>query len=355
VGTDVGSGVGSAQHAVQSARTVESAKATLSFKLQLLQNDARNNGCILLSGAALVKQERRAYNARIVPELPEVETVARGLHAALAGRTITEVKVLWKRSVASPDPAAFARRLVGQTVANVGRRGKWVVMSLNGGDTLLIHLRMSGRLVMEDEACLDARHLRALFLLDDGRRLSFVDQRKFGRLHLTDNPDQVLGTLGPEPLSDELTAERLSEMLKQRRGRIKPLLLNQRFLAGLGNIYANEMLWRARIHPLRPADTLTPAEAQRLHGSIRSVLTAAIASGGTTLDDDTYRQADGRPGEFLGKLVVYGREGRPCPRCGQAIERIKVSQRSTYFCPRCQPPQGKKLKVQGIDSEGNSL
>jgi len=353
VGSDVGSRVSSVQHAVQSARTVESAKATLHFKLQLLHDNVRNNGCILLSSAALVKQEGRAYNARIMPELPEVETVARGLHAALIGRTITEVKVVWKRSVAALDPDAFARRLVGQAIANVGRRGKWVVMSLSGGDTLLLHLRMSGRLIVEEETCLDARHLRALFLLDDGRRLSFVDQRKFGRLHLTDNPDQVLGGLGPEPLSDEFTAERLSEMLKQRRGRIKPLLLNQRFLAGLGNIYTDETLWQARIHPLRPANTLTPAEVQRLHGSIRSVLTAAIASSGTTLDDDNYRQADGQPGEFLGKLVVYGREGHQCPRCGQAIERITVGQRGTHFCPRCQSLQGKKLKVQGIDNEGN--
>ncbi|MBN1977652.1 MAG: bifunctional DNA-formamidopyrimidine glycosylase/DNA-(apurinic or apyrimidinic site) lyase [Anaerolineae bacterium] len=290
-----------------------------------------------------------------MPELPEVETVARGLRATLPGRTITAVKVLWARSVVPLKPNAFARRLAGQTITGVGRRGKWIVMSLSKGDTLLIHLRMSGRLLVEAEDCLDSRHLRAVFLLDDGRRLSFVDQRKFGRLHLTDDPGQVLKALGPEPLSDAFTAERLTETLKRRKGRIKPLLLNQRFLAGLGNIYADESLWRARIHPLRSADTLTPAEVRRLHEAIRAVLAAAIASGGTTLDDEAYRQADGQPGEFLGKLVVYGREGQPCPRCKQIIERIVVGQRGTHFCPSCQPLQEKKLKVRGIDSETNKV
>jgi formamidopyrimidine-DNA glycosylase len=280
-----------------------------------------------------------------MPELPEVETVARGLRTTIPGRTITEVNVLWARSVIPPQPDAFARRLKGQTITDVGRRGKWIVVSLDTSDTLLIHLRMSGRLIVEEEACLDSRHLRVLLFLDDGRRLSFVDQRKFGRLHLTDDPGQVLAPLGPEPLSDAFTPERFAEMLSRRKGRIKPLLLNQRFLAGMGNIYTDEALWRAHIHPLRPANTLSFAEVQRLHEAIRSLLTAAIANGGTTLDDEGYRQADGQPGEFRGKLVVYGREGRPCPRCAKAIERIVVSQRGTHFCPRCQSLQKKKLKV----------
>jgi formamidopyrimidine-DNA glycosylase len=286
-----------------------------------------------------------------MPELPEVETVARGLCATLVDRTITDVKVLWTRSVVPPDPAAFARRLTGQTVVEVGRRGKWVVMTLNNDDTLLVHLRMSGRLMIESEACLDDRHLRVLFLLDDGRRLSFIDQRKFGRMILTDDPTQVLGDLGPEPLSGEFTPERLKEMLKSRRGRIKPLLLDQRFLAGLGNIYTDEALWRAQIHPLRPADTLAPAEVERLHMAIQAVLTTAITSGGTTLEDQVYRQADGQAGEFAGKLAAYGRGDQACPRCGQAIKRIRVSQRGTYFCPKCQPLQEKKFKVLDIDSE----
>jgi formamidopyrimidine-DNA glycosylase len=252
------------------------------------------------------------------------------------------VEVRWPRSVVPPDPAAFSHRLTDQTVTDVGRRGKWVVVALNGGDALLVHLRMSGRLVLESAACLDDRHLRVLLFLDDGRRLRFSDQRKFGRLVLTADPQEVLGDLGPEPLGDDLTPERLGEMLARRRGRIKPLLLNQRFLAGLGNIYVDEALWWAGVHPLRRADTLTPTEVLLLHRAIRSVLQAAIASGGTTLPDRMYQQADGRAGEFAGRLAVYGRAGQPCSRCGATVERIRVGQRGTQFCPRCQPlPEGK--------------
>jgi len=284
-----------------------------------------------------------------MPELPEVETVARGLQVSLVGRTIVGVDVRWARSVMPPDPAAFVRCITGQTVADVGRRGKWVVVALSGGGsakdlcpTLLVHLRMTGQLVLEPADRPDDRHIRVLFFLDDGRCLRFSDVRKFGRLWLVDDPAQVLGGLGPEPLADDFTAARLGEMLARRRGRIKPLLLNQRFLAGLGNIYTDEALWRARVHPLRRADTLIPAEVRRLHRAIRSVLRAAIASGGTTLPDAAYQQPDGRSGEFAGQLAVYGRGKQSCLRCGTTIERIVVSQRGTHFCPRCQPwPEGK--------------
>jgi len=277
-----------------------------------------------------------------MPELPEVETVARGLRASLVGRTITGVEVRWARSIIPSNPTAFARRLTGQTVTGVGRRGKWVVITLSGGDTLLAHLRMTGQLVLGPGEFPDARHVRVLFSLDDGRCLRFSDTRKFGRLHLIDDPADVLGGLGPEPLADDFTAARLREMLARRRGRIKPLLLNQRFLAGLGNIYTDEALWRARIHPLRQANSLTPTDVRRLHRAIRAVLRAAIAAGGTTLPDAAYQQADGRSGEFADRLAVYGRVGQPCPRCGTTIERFRVSQRGTHFCPRCQSlPDGK--------------
>ncbi|MFQ6100460.1 MAG: bifunctional DNA-formamidopyrimidine glycosylase/DNA-(apurinic or apyrimidinic site) lyase [Anaerolineae bacterium] len=296
-----------------------------------------------------------------MPELPEVETVARGLQASLVGCTIVGVEVRWARSVAPPDgstelaevPIAFARRLTGQMVTDVGRRGKWVVVALSGGDTLLIHLRMTGQLVLEPGECPGGRHVRVLLSLDDGRTLRFSDTRKFGRLWLVDDPADVLGDLGPEPLADDFTAARLREMLARRRGRIKPLLLNQRFLAGLGNIYTDEALWRAGIHPLRRADTLTPIEVRRLHRAIQSVLRAAIASGGTTLPDETFQQADGQSGEFTSRLAVYGRSRQPCPRCGTIIERIKVSQRGTYLCPRCQPLPGASFKVGPIDNGEN--
>ncbi len=287
-----------------------------------------------------------------MPELPEVETVARGLQASLVGRTIVGVEVRWARSVISPDPAIFARRLTGQAVTGVGRRGKWLTIALSDGGTLLVHLRMTGRLVLGSGACLDDRHLRLLLFLDDGQRLRFSDTRKFGRVWLLDDPADVLGELGPEPLADDFTAARLREMLARRRGRIKPLLLNQRFLAGLGNIYTDETLWRAGIHPLRRADSLSPAEVRRLHRAIRSVLRAAIASGGTTLPDAAYQRANGRPGGFASRLAVYGRAGQACPRCGMAIERIKVSQRGTHFCPHCQPSTGTNFKVSNEEYAG---
>ena len=286
-----------------------------------------------------------------MPELPEVETVARGLQASLVGRTITRVKVRWARSVIPPDPIAFACQITGQAVVSVARRGKWVVIALSGGGALLVHLRMTGRLVLGEP--LDERHVRVLLSLDDGRSLHFCDQRKFGRLRLVEDPAEALSDLGPEPLADDFTAARLEEMLARRRGRIKPLLLNQRFLVGLGNIYADESLWRASIHPLRLAHTLAPVEVRRLHRAVRAVLRAAIAAGGTTLSDAAYQQVDGRAGEFAVRLAVYGRTGQPCPRCGATLERIRVGQRGTHFCPHCQLLPGENFKKTPIDNGRN--
>ncbi len=277
------------------------------------------------------------YNGGIMPELPEVETVTRKLRSALVGATIVGVTVYWVRSVVPPDPDAFARRVVGERIVGVGRRGKWVRLGLGSGDSLLIHLRMTGQLILREERPADDRHLRVLFGLADGWWICFFDQRKFGRIVLTADPQVVVGDLGPEPLGEDFTAARFEEMLARRRGRIKPLLLNQRFLVGLGNIYTDEALWRAGVHPLRPADSLTPDEVSDLHRAIRAVLGEAIARGGTSLADTAYRQPDGQLGAFGGLLAVYGRAGEACPRCGAEIERIRVGQRGTHVCPRCQP------------------
>jgi len=208
---------------------------------------------------------------------------------------------------------------------------------------LLIHLRMTGQLLLESDDCPVDKYTRVVFSLDSGRpeggeHLRFSDMRKFGRLILTDQPGEVLDELGPEPLGEDFTVERFARMLAGRRGRIKSLLLNQRFLAGLGNIYVNEALCQAHIHPLRSADSLSPAEIEDLHRAIRSVLNAAISEGGTTLSNGNFKQTSGEAGEFASRLVAYDREGEPCECCGAPIERIKVGQRSTYFCPRCQPP-----------------
>jgi formamidopyrimidine-DNA glycosylase len=290
-----------------------------------------------------------------MPELPEVETIARGLHLQLLSRTFTSVEVSWERTVDRPDVPSFCAALTGTKVVDVGRRGKFITMGLSTGQTLLTHLRMTGQLLIQpanyhpeprpesveglaegQPTPNDAPHTRVRFQLDDGRWLLFSDTRKFGRMYLVDDPLEVLGELGPEPLEDEFTPERLAAMLAGRRGRIKPLLLNQNFLAGLGNIYADEALWRARVHPLRGAGTLTPDEVARLHAGIVSVLCEALEEGGTSLRDYQYRQPDGDAGAYQDLLAIYGRAGGDCPRCGATIERLVVGQRGTYICPRCQ-------------------
>lgn len=272
-----------------------------------------------------------------MPELPEVETVARGLRTRLIGRTVTRVIIQWAGSIGAPDPGMFVQRLTGKTVISVDRRGKWILVKVSDGQTLLVHLRMTGQLLLEAIDCAEDEYTRVVLYLDSGERLRFSDMRKFGRLILTDNPSDVLGELGPEPLADEFTVARFERMLSNRRGRIKSLLLNQRFLAGLGNIYVNEALWKAHIHPLRSGDSLSFEEVERLYRAIRSVLRAAIVEGGTTLENGNFKRANGKAGEFASQLLVYDRGGEPCGCCGTPIERITVGQRGTYFCPRCQP------------------
>jgi formamidopyrimidine-DNA glycosylase len=211
-------------------------------------------------------------------------------------------------------------------------------MDLDTGQFLLVHLRMSGKFALrtngraEDEA-----HTRLSLHLDNGLWVDYVDPRKFGRFYLVDDPAEVVADLGPEPLGKSFTTEALCELLENRRGEVKRLLLNQQFLAGLGNIYASEILWMARIHPSRSADSLSDAEGDRLHDAIVTVLRAGIAHGGTSLDDRQYIFPDGGTGAYQHHLNVYDREGDQCPRCGYMLQRMVQGQRSTYFCPVCQP------------------
>jgi formamidopyrimidine-DNA glycosylase len=272
-----------------------------------------------------------------MPELPEVETVVRGLRAPLTGRTITRTAIRWSGSIDAPHPDTFVQKLTGKVVVGVDRRGKWIVIKLSGGHALLVHLRMTGQLVLEPAGCPEDKYTRVILYFDNGQRLRFSDMRKFGRLILTEDVSAVLGDLGPEPLAEDFTVEQFRRMLARRRGRIKSLLLNQRFLAGLGNIYVNEALWRAGVHPLRSADSLSPAEVEALYRAMRSVLCAAIVEGGTTLENGNFRHVDGNSGDFADRLEVYGRACEPCPRCGASVERIRVGQRSAFFCPCCQP------------------
>lgn len=276
-----------------------------------------------------------------MPELPEVETIVRALReggregAAIPGRTASVVDLTWARTLAVPDPQTFAERISGQTVRDVNRRGKFIVIPLSL-DTLLIHLRMSGDLRVEAGLDGDGRplplqsHDRLAVYFTDGLRLAFNDARKFGRAWLTPHPQDVLGELGPEPLDDGFTAAMLFEMLRSRRRQIKPLLLDQTFLAGLGNIYTDEALHLAQLHPNQLSDRVSPEGAVRLWHAIRAVLQEGIRRNGASIDW-VYRG-----GDFQNSFRVYQQTGRPCPVCGHPVERTTVGQRGTHFCPVCQ-------------------
>jgi formamidopyrimidine-DNA glycosylase len=264
-----------------------------------------------------------------MPELPEVETIARNLRPALAGRQILAAEVFWPRTVATPGAQAFQQRIAGQRIETVARRAKYLHLPLSNGH-LLIHLRMSGDLLLRPFPSQPEPHDRLHLQLDSGQILAFNDTRKFGRAWLVDDPQQVLGGLGPEPFGNEFDPQILLERLHARRRQLKPLLLDQSFLAGLGNIYSDEALHLAGLHPLRQSDTITKEEAHKLFESIRLVLQTGIENNGASIDW-VYRG-----GNFQNHFRVYDRRGKPCPVCATPIERIVVGQRSTHFCPSCQ-------------------
>ena len=270
-----------------------------------------------------------------MPELPEVETVVRGLREPLVGRRITGMWHDWQRTIHSPAPDEFAARVAGQVVRGLARRGKYILIHLQH-DTLVIHLKMSGRLYVAET---DARHeadrwVHVRFDLDQGQ-LRFSDVRKFGRVYLTDDVAALLGHLGPEPLGDNFTIAGFCAGLRGRRLAIKARLLQQEFVAGVGNIYADEALFRAGIHPARPAESLTDDEAARLHGTLREALQTGIQHEGASIN--WYRKPDGDKGSSQNHFFVYGRAEHPCLHCGAQINKIRLAQRGTHFCPNCQP------------------
>ncbi len=264
-----------------------------------------------------------------MPELPEVETVVRGLQGPLVGRTFTDVTVMWPNSIKTPI-RELQKRLPGQRIEAITRRGKYLRFHLSAGDTLFIHLKMSGELLVEPVGDSLHSHVRTIFGLDNGHQLRFKDTRKFGRVHLVKDPNQVIGKLGPEPLDDRFTVEDFKALFRRRKGRLKPLLLNQEFIAGIGNIYADESCFMAKINPQRQVDTLSTVELERLYHAIRQILTAGITHKGSSLDE-VYRG-----GEFQNHFQVYGRSDQTCLNCGTAIRRIVFAGRSTHFCPQCQ-------------------
>ena len=295
-----------------------------------------------------------------MPELPEVETVARDLERWAAGATISDVEVRWDRTIRHPlPPERFVAELRGATIRRVGRRAKSVLFHLVDGRVMTVALRMTGALIVAAPGTPDDRYARVVFSLADGRELRYRDVRKFGRIGLWEpggvprarsggtsrrrvaergepyRVGDVFARHGPEPLAHSFSAARFAARLNRRSARLKTLLLDQSFIAGVGNIYADEALWRARLHPLRAADTLTAEEIRRLHRAVRLVLRQGIANRGASFAD--YVGADGEPGDNAERLAVYRRTGQPCLRCGRPISRIMVGQRSTHFCLHCQP------------------
>ena len=264
-----------------------------------------------------------------MPELPEVETIARKLSPDLVGKTILEADVRWARTLAMPSTRKFREQIRGQVIQSVGRRAKFLNIQLTAYN-LLIHLRMSGDLFLKKGKIKTEKHDRVVLNLSGDQYLAFNDTRKFGRVWLTNNVEEVLGRLGPEPLDSDFTPHWLFKALQARHRQLKPLLLDQTFLAGLGNIYTDESLHIAKLHPLRLSDAITPRQAERLHKAIQSVLREGIRRNGASIDW-VYRG-----GEFQNQFRVYGRDGEPCPVCGTTIRKIFVGQRGTHVCPKCQ-------------------
>jgi formamidopyrimidine-DNA glycosylase len=287
-----------------------------------------------------------------MPELPEVETVARQLEPEIEGHRIEVLEVLdgrWSRPV---PPERLGAEVSGATIEGLGRRGKYLLLALSGARTLVMHLRMTGNLVLvagddildpsegrllyQGERTTEERHLRARFVLDDGRQLWFTDPRRFGEAFLIDDDklDLRFAKLGVEPFSPEFTAAELGRVAAGRTAPLKSFLLDQSKIAGVGNIYADEALYRARLHPLSPAGSMKPEHLEALRDAVVAALQAGIDGGGSSIDD--YRDGRGEKGTMQEKFLVHTREGQPCPSCGGEIVRIVVGGRSTYFCPSCQ-------------------
>ena len=284
-----------------------------------------------------------------MPELPEVETVARDLRPRLVGARIAGTRTNWLKTLRSGDPLAFAAAVVGRSIVASTRRAKLVVLELDDGRAITIHLKMTGQLFVVPAATAEDAYTRAVIAFDDGRELRFRDIRKFGRIGIASR-DGATGDLvgelggpktfrgfGPEPLDPAFSLAAFRRRIRGRRGRLKSLLTDQAFIAGIGNIYADEALWAAKLHPLRTAHTLRPADERHLYEALRRLLAEAVERRGSSIDDYTAPDGDGSMQE---QLAVYGRTGEPCERCGRPIRRLFLGGRGTHFCSWCQrlPP-----------------
>jgi formamidopyrimidine-DNA glycosylase len=268
-----------------------------------------------------------------MPELPEVETIKNELAPYIIGRTITGVDLVWEGIVREPSAKEFRERVAGEQIIGLERRGKYLLFNLNSCFTLIIHLRMTGSL-WQSPPPEGLKFVRAVINLDNSTNLYFRDPRKFGRMWLVKNVACVVGDLGPEPMEESFTVQTLSARLKRHHIPIKAALLDQAILAGVGNMYADEALYSARIHPMRPADSLTSTEMKRLHAAIYQVLLAGISNKGASIEN--YYRPDGSKGSAHYEFKVAHQHDAVCSRCGSQIQYMKVRGRGTYFCPKCQ-------------------
>jgi len=273
-----------------------------------------------------------------MPELPEVETIKNELLPYVLGHRIGGVTLFWDGIVRQPSVEEFHARLIGQRIVRLSRRGKYLIFNLTSDDALIIHLKMTGSLLLKPASTEPEKSIRAIIYLDDETGLYFQDPRKLGRMWLAEDTSSVIGKLGPEPLEADFTPEILAQRLHNRSAPIKAVLCDQGFIAGIGNMYADEALFAAKIHPLRSGKSLSRDEVERLHSAIQQVLWAAIGNKGASVD--TYL----RPGGELGTAhfqfqVAHYLSGKLCPVCGTPIERIPIRNRGSYFCPKCQPSQ----------------
>jgi len=280
-----------------------------------------------------------------MPELPEVQTLVNDLNeAGLVGTTITGAGVFWPKTIARMNPWEFQVQISGRQIKKIRRRAKYIIFDLSGSRHLLVHLRMTGRLHLSTAESERLKHEHIILHLDDGRQLRYHDTRKFGRFNLVTDVGEIIGGLGLEPLDPEFTLSSFNAAIVRRNRQIKPLLLDQTVIAGLGNIYVDEALWQAKIHPLRLSSSLQSKEVRALHRSIPMVLQKGIDNQGTSLGNgkSNFYSVARRQGRNKDELNVFHRTGQPCLRCGTAIERLIVGQRSTHICPKCQ-----RLKTAG--------
>lgn len=272
-----------------------------------------------------------------MPEMPEVETIKRDLEKKVKGKRVERVIIKNKKFVKMPTPSEFIHRIEGKVFTRVERRGKFLLLGLGSEDSLVIHLKLTGRLIYSKRGE-EVDYSRIVFVFQDNTQLSFTDMRGFGGIWLIQDREfqkiPTLDNLGPEPLAEDFTVAKFRDILKGKRGKIKSLLMDQKFMAGIGNIYSQEALFLSQIHPERIPFSLADEEIEKLHRNLRQILKKAISYRGSSVD--AYVDLEGKKGSFESQLKVYGREGKSCFKCGAAIKRIEVSGRGTYFCPNCQ-------------------